>query len=570
MSDSEDLSFPDAQRGELDHALDNLVARAHDVLKVQGRLRSLLRANQAIIEHLEISVVLERIVKAAVDLVGAQYGALGVVAPDGSLEQFITVGMSEHDINQIGHSPEGHGLLGALIEDPHPIRLDRLSDDERSAGFPVGHPPMESFLGVPIRVRDEVYGNLYLSNQANGRFTDDDQQLVTSLAATAGVAIENARLFAETRRRQAWSTASEEFTAMLLSSDQNDAISTLTTRIVSLSEADIVWVLVPTEDDDFLLAEIARGMDATIIQGTILDIKGSILASVLEAQQPRQIDDGSKTERSLSGGKVLGPVMAVPLIVAGRTQGALMVGRLKGGTRFSTEDLEMAAHFAGQASIAMELAAARGVQQRMELLEERGRIARDLHDHVIQQLFGTGLELQSVAGSLGSLPPKVAADRIFSSVQNLDASISQIRTVIFALSAQTDDSRNTVRHWIIDLAKEFAPGLGSAPRLTFAGPVDLIITDEMASDVVAVTREALMNVIKHAGAEHTSVTLTAIDGSVALEISDDGRGFDGSGRRSGVANLEARATERGGSLVVDSDATGTRLLWTVPYAELVG
>jgi signal transduction histidine kinase len=569
MPDSGGLSFPDAQRGELDHALDNLVARAHDVLRVQGRLRSLLRANQAIIEHLEISVVLERIVQAAVDLVGAQYGALGIVAPDGSLEQFITVGMSEHDIERIGHSPEGHGLLGALIEDPIPIRLDRLADDERSTGFPDGHPPMESFLGVPIRVRDDVYGNLYLSNQANGRFTEDDQQLVTSLAATAGVAIDNARLFSETDRRQAWSAASEEFTAKLLSSDQDDAIATLASRILSLSEADIVWVLVPTDDDEHLLAEIARGVDAADIEGTILRTGGSILASVLEAGQPRQIDDGYKTELGLSNGKILGPVMAVPLIVAGLAQGVLVVGRIKGRARFSSVDLEMAAHFAGQASIAMELAAARGVQQRMELLEERGRIARDLHDHVIQQLFGTGLELQSVAGSLGSLPTKVAADRIFASVQNLDASIAQIRTVIFALSVQTDDSRNTVRHWIIDLVKELTPGLGSAPRLTFAGPVDLIITDEMAADVVAVTREALMNVIKHAGAEHSSVTLTAIDGAVALEISDDGRGFDGSDRRSGVANLEARAQERGGSLTVDSDATGTRLLWTVPYGELV-
>jgi signal transduction histidine kinase len=569
MTDSGDLSFPDAPRGELDHALDNLVARAHDVLRVQGRLRSLLRANQAIIEHLEIGDVLQRIVQAAVDLVGAQYGALGVVAPDGSLEQFITVGMSAHDIERIGHSPEGHGLLGALIEDPHPIRLDRLADDERSAGFPDGHPPMDSFLGVPIRVRDEVYGNLYLSNQTSGQFTEDDQQLVTSLAATAGVAIENARLFAETKRRQAWSTASEEFTAMLLSADQDDAISTLAARVLSLSEADIVWVLVPTDDDEHLLAEIARGLDAAAIEGTLVNTRGSILASVLEAEQPRQIDDGSKTELALSEGKILGPVMAVPLIIAGLAQGALMVGRLRGGSRFSSGDLEMAAHFAGQASIAMELAAARGVRQRMELLDERGRIARDLHDHVIQQLFGTGLELQSVAGSLPSLPPRVAADRIIKSVQNLDASISQIRTIIFALSMQTDGSRNTVRHWIIDLAKELTPGLGTAPRLTFAGPVDLIITGEMADDVVAVTREALMNVIKHASAEHSSVTLTALDGCVVLEISDDGRGFGGSKRRSGVANLETRARERGGTLVVDSDTKGTRLLWTVPYAELV-
>jgi len=569
MTDPADLSFPDAQRGELDSALDNLVARAQDVLKVQGRLRSLLRANQSIIEYLQIDVVLERIVKAAVDLVGAQYGALGVIAPDGSLEQFITVGLSPEEIAVLGHPPQGHGLLGALIEDPRPIRLDRLADDERSTGFPVGHPAMDSFLGVPIRVRNEVYGNLYLSNQASGRFTQDDQQLVTALAATAGVAIENARLFAETTRRQAWSAASEEFTATLLSSEQSDAVGTLATRILGLCEADVVWVLAPSEHDDHLLAIIARGTDAAVIEGSQVSRAGSILSSVLEARQPRQIDDGSKTELPLSEGRLLGPVMAVPLISSGLAQGALLVGRLRGSGRFSRTDLEMAAHFAGQASIAIELAAARGIREQMELLEERGRIARDLHDHVIQQLFGTGLELHSIAGSVGSLPAPVAAERIIAAIGNLDSSISQIRTVIFALSARTDESRNTVRHWIIDLAKELAPGLGEAPKVTFAGPVDLLITDELASDVVAVAREALMNVIKHAEARHTSLSLTAIDGSIALEISDDGIGFGSSTRRSGVANLEARAQQRGGTMLVDSSSAGTRVLWSVPYAERV-
>ncbi|MCU1549762.1 MAG: hypothetical protein JWR36_322 [Glaciihabitans sp.] len=562
MTDAHSFTFPDEPRGELDLAIDELVARARDVLKIQGRLRSLLKANQAVIENLDLPAVLRRIVVAAIDLVGAEYGALGVVAPDGTLEQFINVGMSEHQIEMIGHLPEGHGLLGALIDDPRPIRIEQISEDPRSAGFPDHHPPMGSFLGVPIRVRDEVYGNLYLSNQSSGRFSSEDEQLVVALAATAGVAIENARLFEETHRRQAWSAASAEFTAALLSAEQGSAISTLAGRVLQLAEADVVWVLLPTSDPAVLVADTARGIDEDEIQGSAVPISGSIVADVLEGKQPRQIDDGSQSEIPLSDGRVLGSVMAVPMIVSGMTQGVLLVGRLKGRARFALVDLEMAADFAGQASVAMELSAARADRQRMALLEDRGRIARDLHDHVIQQLFGTGLELQSIAGGLPAGP---LSNRIIQSIANLDASISQIRTVIFALSAQTDDSRNTVRHLLIDLANELAAGLSSTPNVNFSGPVDLVVMDDLADDVVAVTREALVNVIKHAEATRTSVSLTVVDNSVILEIVDDGKGSSGSQRRSGISNLEHRALSRGGEFAFDSTAGGTRVTWRVPY-----
>jgi signal transduction histidine kinase len=253
--------------------------------------------------------------------------------------------------------------------------------------------------------------------------------------------------------------------------------------------------------------------------------------------------------------------MAVPMIVSGMTQGVLLVGRLKGRARFALADLEMAADFAGQASVAMELSAARADRQRMALLEDRGRIARDLHDHVIQQLFGTGLELQSIAGGL---PAGALSNRIIQSIANLDASISQIRTVIFALSAQTDDSHSTVRHLLIDLANELAAGLASTPSVSFSGPVDLVVMDDLADDVVAVTREALVNVIKHADATSTSVSLTVVDNSVILEIVDDGKGSSGTQRRSGISNLEHRALSRGGEFAFDSTAAGTRVTWRVP------
>ncbi|GGK96525.1 histidine kinase [Salinibacterium xinjiangense] len=527
-------------------------------LATQGRLRALLRANEAIIGHLDLPVVLERIVGVAVNLVGAQYGALGVLSPDGGLEQFINVGMTPQQVKHIGNLPQGHGLLGALIDDPHPIRLPRLAEDPRSVGFPAHHPPMASFLGVPIRVRDEVYGNLYLSNQSSGEFSEDDEQLVVALAATAGIAIENARLFAETLRRQAWAAASAEITAALVSTDEGNSLNILTARMLTLADADVVWVLQPTNDPGQMIVTTARGIDEERIEGITMDAGGSIIGSVIEAGQPRQVDDGAGL-RSLPGNRQqLGAVMAVPLAAPGR--GVLLVARLAGRPRFARGDLEMAANFAGQASVAMEISAARAARQKVALLEDRGRIARDLHDHVIQQLFATGLELQNIAGQTqGDI-----AERISASVTNLDGSISQIRTVIFALSTSTREGTPAVRHAVIDLANEFAASLSKTPTVSFSGPVDLMITNDLADDVLAVTREALANVVKHAQAQHASIDLTVQYGWATLAITDDGHGIEGSTRRSGVVNLENRALDRGGSFTIDSDHHGTRLRWSVP------
>ena len=560
MTEGHSFAFPDDPRGDLDKALDDLMVRARDVLKTQSRLRALLRANQAVIEHLDLPVVLESIVASAVELVGAKYGALGVVSPDGGLEQFINVGMPPEEVARIGHLPEGHGLLGALIDNPHPIRVPMLSEHPLSVGFPAGHPPMTSFLGVPVRVRNEVYGNLYLTNQNSGEFSEEDEQLVTALAATAGIAIENARLFAEIRRRQAWAAASAEITAALLSTDEGDTLPILAARVLELSDADIVWVLEPTDDPARMTVSTARGLDEAIIQGMPFELAGTIAASALESRQPHQVDDGSATERMLSDSRPLGPVMAVPLLSTATAGGVLLVARLNGSPRFARGDLELAADFAGQASVAMELAAARRHRQRLAVLDDRGRIARDLHDRVIQQLFATGMELQSLAGTADG----AVSESISRAVVDLDAAISQIRTVIFALTVSTHDPRDTVRHSIIDLANELAPHLTRMPTVSFAGPVDLVVTRELADDVVAVTREALANIVKHAGAEHSSVDLAVDDATVVLTIVDDGRGSESSGRRSGVANLEARARLRGGTFDFESDAGGTLVRWSVP------
>ncbi len=555
------LSFPDIPRTQLDLVLDDLVARARDVRGTQGRLRALLRANQAVVEVLDLPEVLRRIAEAAVELVGAQYGALGVISPAGGLEQFIHVGIPADDAVAIGHLPEGHGLLGALIDDPHAIRLAHISDDPRSSGFPAHHPPMDSFLGVPILVRGRVFGNLYLSNQAEGTFSSEDEELVTALAATAGFAIENARLYDETKRRQAWSAASAEITAAMLSTEQSDSLAILVSRVHTLADAHLVTVVVPSGEPDEVVVSVARGFDEERLVGTRYSASGSLAGSVLEGVQPRLVADGTGSTLVLNDGRTMGPMMAVPLVSAGTAEGVMIVSRVLGSAPFTPSDLEMAADFAGQASIALELIKARGAQERMLLLEDRGRIARDLHDHVIQQLFGTGLELQNLAGSVGSA---AASDRIMRSVSNLDAAIAQIRTAIFALSSPTASNRDTIRHKLIDLANDVSAGLERMPAVAFSGPVDLVVVDDLADDVLAVAREGLTNAAKHSGAQQTTVSLNATATTVELTVADNGKGMKDTGRKSGINNLEVRATLRGGTFTISSDDTGTRLVWSVP------
>ena len=561
MDDDVPLNFPDAPRTELDRVLSELVDRANDVLNVQGRLRALLKANQAVVQQLDLPVVLRRIVEVAVDLVDAQYGALGVIAPDGRLEQFIHVGMPPDAVGAIGHLPEGAGLLGAVIDDPRPIRLPHIADDPRSVGFPAGHPSMESFLGVPIWIRDKVFGNLYLTNRKSGEFTVDDEELITALAVTAGIAIDNARLFAETSRRQAWALASAEITAALLASEENSPIALLASRVLTLSGAHLVRVVLPTADPSRLIVDTARGEGAETWEKMLIPSAGSAAGGVIEGRQPRILDDLAGNEAVPAAGPQLGPTMAVPLIAVGRVLGALVVSRKPESLPFTPADLEIAADFAGRASVAMELSSARADRHRLLLLEDRGRIARDLHDHVIQQLFATGLELESVAGVL---PPGGTSERVNAAVGNLDTAISQIRTAIFALANSTAGRQDTVRHQIIDVVNELGPKLPRTPRLGFSGPVDLVIRGDLAHDVIAVVREALTNVVKHAAAQHVSITLTATERDVKLEVVDDGVGAARAHGWSGLANLETRALKNAGAFSFASDEGETRLCWSAP------
>ncbi|MDQ1578318.1 MAG: hypothetical protein QOE21_1005 [Microbacteriaceae bacterium] len=562
MQPNDALTFPDAPRGELDRVLSELVSVAGDVLATQGRLRALLRASQAITQQLELPLVLRKIVEVAVELVGAEYGALGVVDAHGGLEQFIHVGMTKEDAEKIGRLPEGHGLLGALIDDPRPIRLLDISTDPRSSGFPPEHPAMDTFLGVPVRVRNEVYGNLYLSNRKVGEFTADDEELMTALAATAGIAIDNARLFAETKRRQAWSAASAEITAAFVSDEDNDAAVLIASAVLTLAEADLVRIALPSQDPTRLIISVARGIGEDVEEGRSFPVIGSLVETVLESRQPRLIGEPEAT--AIAGGNthLVGPTMAVPMLAHGDVLGVMIVSRLPGAFPFTATDMEMAADFAGRATVAMALSDGRADRQRMVLLEDRGRIARDLHDHVIQQLFGTGLELQSV---LGTIAPGPAAERIDRAISEIDKAIAQIRVAIFTLSSGKSSKEDTLRHRVIDVVNEASRSLSESPRLEFSGPVDIAVSGTLADDVVAVVREALTNVVKHASASTVSVSVAVADGAVVVTTVDDGVGLTMSGRRSGLANLDSRADARGGSFDIGTIDGKTNAVWSAPY-----
>ncbi|MEO8888468.1 MAG: GAF domain-containing protein [Jatrophihabitantaceae bacterium] len=566
------LGFVDEPRLELDQLLVQLVGRAEDVIASQGRLRGLLAANKMITSDVALPVVLRHIVEAACQLVRARYGALGVLAPGGGLQEFIHVGIDEATALKIGPLPSGKGLLGALIDDPRPIRLKAMSDDPRSIGFPAHHPPMSGFLGVPIRVREVVFGNLYLAEPAGGEFTAEDEELVTALAASAGIAIANARLFEQAERRHGWLQASMQITRQLLAVEGEEPLELIARQTLQIADADVVTVVLPTPDGQRLMVEFAAGLAADELTGYVYPVANTLVGMAFDSGRPVLVGDANADDAvhvHLSDMLDVGPVMVLPLVGTQRMRGALVVGRLLGRNQFDEADLAMATTFANHAALALELADARTHQQRVVLLEDRDRIARDLHDHVIQQLFAAGLTVQSVAGGLAG---DGRAERLERVVSGIDDTIRQIRTSIFQLRGQLGPEVGTVRTRLSELIAQMTPVLTFDPRLRFAGPIDSVVPEAVGDDLVAVTREALTNVARHAHASRVEVALSATADEVVLEIVDDGTGIGTITRRSGLANLRERAERYGGTLTLSAagpeqsttTGEGTTLRWTTP------
>lgn len=570
MSEPFPVVLPDQDRGHadlprlhIDELLEQLLSRAGEVVAARDSLRKLLVANGSILGELSLPAVLRRVVEAACDLTGARFGALGVIAADGSLEQFIHVGMDPADVTAIGALPKGRGLLGTLIAHPWPVALSDIGADDRSAGFPPHHPPMNSFLGVPITLRDEVYGNLYLTESLAGAFTPEDTQLAVSLAGTAAIAIENARLFRDSQRRQDWLEASTEITRRLLTRPVENALRDIADKVMLLADADVVIVVLPVGDGRQLRIEVATGAGAADLTGRVYPDDGTLSQAAIDTGQAIRIATANNAEHlrvHISDVVLVGPVIALPLTGSGRPRGALLAGRLMGRAAFSLAELDMAATFAGHAAVALELADARVNQDRVTLLEDRDRIARDLHDHVIQRLFAAGLTVQSV------LSGRVvdASDRLSRVVEDIDDTIRQIRTSIFALQRQTE-GQLTVRAQLLLTADEVSTTMKQPPRIRFSGPMDTLVSADLLEDLRAVLRESLTNAARHAEPNTVEVDLAVADGWLTLDVVDDGIGIGSSDRSSGLSNMAHRAHRRSGSFSASPGADkGTRLQWKVP------
>ncbi|WP_245627504.1 GAF domain-containing protein [Actinomadura oligospora] len=558
----------------LDDLLDGLQRQVHQVRAARDRMRTLLDAVLAVGSDLDLEVVLRRIVESAVDLVDARYGALGVLGEEGTITQFITVGVDEDVVARIGHYPRGEGILGELIRRPEPLRLADLKDHSASVGFPDGHPPMTTFLGAPVRVRDEVFGNLYLTDKRDGaEFDADDEAVLRTLAAAAGVSIDNARLYDDARRRQQWLAASDELTRSLLAGRGSaEVLASVAATVRELACADLVALAVPVGDSGELVVEVASGAREEEIRGLVLPAT-TLASKVFTTGETVTSDAVGADLRAEGGGSStadLGPAFSVPLGTRDHVRGVLLVANAPGGRAFPDAVVDMVVGFGNQAALTLEVAEHRQDAEHMLVLGDRDRIARDLHDLVIQRLFAGALTLQSTLGRVADRPQ--VGERIQRVVDDLDDTIKVIRSTIYGLRESDRGGGVGLRAKLVTATDRAAAALGFTPALRMTGLLDTAVPAEHAERLLAVLGEALSNAARHAHATAVDVSVDVSDRTLRLRVTDNGRGIDPAvTRRSGLANLRQRAEELGGDFEVSPNRPGgTILTWSVPVPSTDG
>lgn len=540
------------------------------------RIAALFSSMIAIAEGLDLDTTLRRLVEAATDLVDARYGALGVLDERGAeLARFVHTGMDEQARARIGELPRGRGILGELIHHPEPLRLADLHEHPSSVGFPPHHPPMRTFLGVPIRVRGRVFGNLYLTDKRRGDFTSDDEEVIIALAAAAAVAVENARLHQDTERlvgeahrRQRWLEASGEITTQVLAgADPGEALVLAAERAAELSDA--VGAVITTPPSDAAEGDVAPpvrvtvsvGIEDRLPVGSRLALGDSVMAAVARLRVPRVEED---LVISVDGeARHLGPALLVPLDGTETITGVLVVVRRPGAVGVDTDGLSAVASFADQAALVLRLAESQRARRQLDVAADRERIAADLHDHVLQRLFALGLGLQATQARLRSHPE--AATRVDEAVDTIDRIVRDIRTSIFDLHAVGGSPGLGGR--LRGAVAEMSAHVATEPVVRLSGPVDTV-SEELAVQVEAVVREGVSNAVRHGGAQSVVVTVS-MDDVLAVDVTDDGVGIPDTVARSGLANLVARARALGGDAHVGRHrtGTGTRLSWWVPLVR---
>ncbi|WP_328632931.1 GAF domain-containing sensor histidine kinase [Streptomyces sp. NBC_00356] len=541
--------------------------------ELTARLPQLLEAMRSVGTGLELHTTLDRICETAAELTDAKYAAIGVVAEDGNgLSDFVYSGVDEETARRIGRLPDGHkGLLGALIHDPVTVRLANLADDPRSCGFPANHPPMHTFLGLPIRVQGEIFGNLYLTEKhGGGEFNDDDLNMVRVLATEAGIAIGNARLYEAAKQRERWIDGSVAVTTALLSGgDADDALQVVAEQSRHLSDSAAGIVMLPAEEGGMeIVAVDSDGPSAAL--GVIVPSESEVISELLEGQAVF-VDDAATDPRMLTGlAQDYGPSMMLPLQSGGRVLGTLVMTRARGERPFSEAERTLATQFASQAALALVSADAQRDRERLAVLEDRDRIARDLHDLVIQRLFATGMMLETAQRR--SVVPEVQAG-VGKAVDELDTTIQEIRTAIFALQQGPAEAPSGLRTKVLREINMAAVPLGFKPSHRFLGPVDTVVGELTGKHLIAALREALSNAFRHAEADRIDVVVDATvllpDGrqGVRLTVADDGVGIKEGGRRSGLKNLQKRAESLGGASWHGAGlgGDGTTVVWQAPH-----
>jgi two-component system, NarL family, sensor histidine kinase DevS len=514
------------------------------------RLSRLLDAVLAVAGDLDLETVLARVVEAGCALVDARYGALGVIGRDKQLDAFVHQGIDAPTAERIGSLPAGRGILGLLIDEPTPLRLDDLSAHPASYGFPDNHPPMHAFLGAPIVAGEKVFGNLYLTEKiGGGTFTAEDEELVVGLAAVAGAAIDNARLYDDLRHREAWRDAVLEVTTSVLAGDSTAAVRDRVTELAAhLGQARGACLIEPYGDEGmWVLSSVGDGPPPGFLAGRDRAYERVLAEGGIEAVE----DD------PVLGGRGLW------IALRDRDTTVAAIGLVR-DEPFDDRDEQLLFSFASQASLSLAHERAQADLHRLSLIEDRERIGRDLHDTVIQRLFATGLSLQAAVRRADGRPD--VAEKLNRAVDDIDETVREIRSTIFALQSTPEDERG-LRHDLLEIVDELTPLLPRTPRVRFDGALDALVPVRIAEEVIPVVREALTNVARHAAASDVELELSVDLTELRVRVADDGRGLPAQINAGfGIANLRRRAQALAGEASIGprSDGTGTVVEWVVP------
>lgn len=529
-----------------------------ELVATRESMRRLLAAVLLVGSGLELDSTLQRIVQSATSLLKCRYGALGVRAPDGGLSEFVYEGISPEDRALMDHLPEGRGLLGLLIEYPQPVRLENLADHPASVGFPPNHPPMRSFLGAPILLRGKVFGSIYLTEKrGDAAFTEEDEVILQALATAAGVAIENAALFEESRDRERWLSASAVITSRLLAGGSLDeTLTTLSEQVGSLSSVEDVYIAVSEGDDIVVRAQSARSVAAH--PKTRFAWSQAPFDELKRTRQPH-LDVTAEQVPMLPGPHT--QIGVFPLSTTSGVTGALVVTAER-EQAWTEEEIARLGSAADLAAVAVEFADQQAKQRLLSVLADRDRIARDLHDNVIQRLFATGMSLQSTMAVEG-VPERVHSI-VTDAVEQLDRTVREIRTTIFDLQTTGVTASTSLRRRLLDAIGDLTAQSPVVPDVRFGGAIDTLVPTRIHGHAEAVLREALSNALRHARARSVDIAVTAGD-DLTLIVTDDGIGIGSLERRSGLDNMNRRAEQCGGTCAVTAGHDGgTVVTWRVP------